>query len=66
VSDRDRLRQIEDELAGRDRRMLTAVDEVDMTLIDWALSLDPFERLRVCSRAAKALTGWRHVTPEDG
>ncbi len=65
MSDRDRLRKIEEDLFRRDRELLTAAEEVDMTLIDWTLSLAPFERLRVCSRAAKALAGWRRVTPED-
>jgi hypothetical protein len=65
VSDRDRQRNIEDSLATRDRELLTAAEEVDPTLLDWTLSLSPFERLRVCSRAAKALTGWRRVTPKD-
>jgi hypothetical protein len=65
VADRELLRQIEADLAVRDRALLAAADEVDTTLLDWTLSLGPFERLRVCGRAARALTGWRRVTPED-
>jgi hypothetical protein len=65
VSDRERLQQIEDDLAARDRQVLVAASEVDQTLIDWTLSLGPFERLRACSRAAKGLAGWRRVTPQD-
>jgi hypothetical protein len=48
-SDRERLRQIEDDLAARDPQLLAAAGEVDQTLIDWMLSLGPFERLRMCS-----------------
>jgi hypothetical protein len=65
VFDRQLLRQIEEDIAARDRRLLLAADEVDVTLIDWALSLGPFERLRACSRATRGLTGWRRATPED-
>lgn len=65
VTDRDRLRQLEADLAQRDPSLLAAAGEVDVTLIDWALGLSPFERLRACSKAAKALTGWRRVTSED-
>jgi hypothetical protein len=52
-------------LAERDPELLAAADEVDQTLIDWSLSLSPRARLRACSRATRALLGWRRVTPDD-
>jgi hypothetical protein len=64
--DAGELRRIEAELARRNPLLVAAADEVDTTLIEWALSLTPFDRLRACSRAAKALTGWRrHAAPDD-
>jgi hypothetical protein len=39
-----------------------AAREVDGTLLDWALSLSPRERLRACSNAARALGKFRHVS----
>jgi hypothetical protein len=52
-------------VAQRDPVLVAAADEVDTTLIEWALSMSPLERLRASSRAARALTGWRRVTPAD-
>jgi hypothetical protein len=60
-----RLQEIEQELSRRNPLLLAAADEVDATLIEWALGLSPFDRLRACSRAARALTGWRRVTPDN-
>ena len=65
VADRGRLQTIEEELTRRNPLLVAAADEVDASLIVWALSLSPMERLRACSRAARALTGWRRVTPLD-
>jgi hypothetical protein len=65
VLDRGRLQKIEEELARRNPLLVAAADELDTTLIEWALGLSPLERLRACSRAARALTGWRRVTPLD-
>jgi len=66
VAERTSLQRVEEELARRNPLLLAAADDVDVTLIDWALSLSPFDRLRACSRAAKALTGWRRATPDHG
>jgi hypothetical protein len=38
-----------------DPLILAAAREVDVALIDWALSLSPTERLRACTRATAAL-----------
>lgn len=56
---------IEAELAKRSPELVAAADEVDQTLIDWALSLSPRERLDACTRATRALTGWRRVSPDQ-
>jgi hypothetical protein len=63
VADGRRIHEIERELARTNPALLAAADEVDSTLIDWALGLGPFERLDACSRAARALAGWRRVAP---
>jgi hypothetical protein len=64
VDDRSSLRRLEEDLARHNPLLLAAAHDVDATLLDWTLSLSPLDRLRVCSRAARALTGWR-VTPDD-
>jgi len=38
-----------------DPLILAAAREVDATLLDWALSLSPMERLRACTKATDAL-----------
>ena len=58
-----RRAEIERELARRDPAVLAAADEVDQTLLDWFLGLSPMERLRACSRASAALSGWRRAEP---
>jgi hypothetical protein len=40
-----------------------AAREVDGTLLDWALSLSPCERLRACSNATRALARFKRVAP---
>ena len=62
---RSRRKRIEEELAERDPVLLAAADEVDVSLLDWTLSLSPLDRLRVASRAIKALTRWQRVTPHN-
>lgn len=39
-----------------------AAREVDPTLLDWALSLSPRERLRACTRATNALSRFARDT----
>jgi hypothetical protein len=65
VAGSNRVQEIEAELARRHPLLVAAASEVDTTLIDWALSLTPLERLRACSRAARALTGWRRAPSND-
>ena len=65
MSERDRLKEIEAMLAERNPELLAAADEIDQTLIDWSLSLSPWDRLRACSRATRALLGWRPGTPSQ-
>jgi hypothetical protein len=46
-----------------DPLILEAADEVDGTLLDWALGLSPRERLRACSNATIALGKFVNVSP---
>jgi hypothetical protein len=46
-----------------DALVLEAAREVDVTLLDWALSLSPRERLRACTQATRALGKFTHVAP---
>jgi hypothetical protein len=46
-----------------DPLVLEAVREVDASLLDWALSLTPRERLRASTKAAAALGRYRHDPP---
>ena len=38
-----------------DPKIRLAVQDIDQSLLDWTLSLTPFERLRCASNAARAL-----------
>jgi hypothetical protein len=53
------------EAIALDALVLEAVDEVDQSLLDWALSLSPRERLRACHKATVALARFRHDTPSS-
>ena len=45
-----------------DPLVVAAAREVDRTLLDWALSLSPRERLRACSKAAITLSQFAHAS----
>jgi hypothetical protein len=45
-----------------DPLVVEAAREVDQTLLDWALSLSPRERLRACSNAAITLGKFAHAS----
>jgi hypothetical protein len=49
--------------AKLDPLVLAAVADVDQSLLDWALSLSPRERLRACHKATVALARFRHDPP---
>jgi hypothetical protein len=51
--------------AHLDPLIVEAAKDVDGSLLRWALSLTPRERLRACTRATRALSRFRRVTPED-
>lgn len=53
-------------LAALDPLIVEAVKEVDVTLLDWALSLTPRERLRAATRAERALRKFVHSPPAVG
>lgn len=48
-----------------DPEMKAAVRDIDQSLLDWALSLTPMERLRCASNAAIALNKFKHVKTES-
>jgi hypothetical protein len=50
---------------GLDPLIVEAAKEVDVTLLDWALSLTPRERLRAATNAERALRKFVHAPPED-
>ena len=45
-----------------DPLVVAAAREVDQTLLDWALSLSPRERLRACSNAAITVAKFAHAS----
>jgi hypothetical protein len=50
---------------GLDPLVVQAAKEVDGTLLDWALSLTPRERLRASTQAERTLRKFVHAAPED-
>ncbi|MFQ5667414.1 MAG: hypothetical protein ACE5I7_13435 [Candidatus Binatia bacterium] len=57
----ERLRR---QLEATDPLVVEAADEVDVALIDWALSLSPWERLRASSEALDFLSRFHRVTSQ--
>jgi hypothetical protein len=57
--DYDRLRR---HLAAMDPLVVEAADEVDPALIQWALSLTPWERLCASADALRFLSGFHRGT----
>jgi hypothetical protein len=49
-----------------DPLLTQAADEVDRSLLAWALSLTPRERLRACSNTTRALARFQRVAPQNG
>lgn len=62
-SEYDRLRNL---LIAIDPLLVEAADDVDLTLIQWALSLTPWERLRASSETLAFLSSFRRAAPETG
>jgi hypothetical protein len=50
-------------LENIDPEILRAAEEVDHSLIDWLLSLSPFERIEWTSRTAAELKGFKRADP---
>jgi hypothetical protein len=46
-------------VAKADPLLVEAVDDVDLTLLQWGLSLSPWERLRASSQALAFLANFR-------
>lgn len=54
--------EIEAVLAQEDPDLVEAAREIDGSLLAWSLSLDPLERLRVCTCNARGLERLRSGT----
>lgn len=63
VSDFERLKA---RIAAIDPLIVEAVDEVDVELLRWSLSLSPRERLRAATIAARTLKGFRRFASAPG
>ena len=58
--------QRETRIEEMDELLLQASREVDRTLIHWALSLSPLDRLRVATRSAASLQALRDAKQDGG
>jgi hypothetical protein len=61
-SDYQRLR---DFVESKDPELIGAADEVDISLLRWALSLSPRERLQASSGALSVLSGFQRQRERD-
>ena len=52
---REEFLRLRARIAALDPLLVAAADEVDRTLLEWARSLSPLERLSAASRASEAL-----------
>lgn len=52
---------VDDLLSGINADIILAAEDVDMTLIDWLLSLPPLERVAWAQRQATIINGLRYV-----
>jgi hypothetical protein len=59
----ERLREI---IAKTDPDVISAIDEVDMELLRWSLSLSPWQRLGAASTALRTLRRFRRVPSTAG
>ncbi len=50
-------------IAATDPLIIDAIDDVDLGLLAWSISLTPRERLRAVSSAARTLSRFRRVAP---
>jgi hypothetical protein len=69
TSDRSSTMAREDTARPRvdlDPLIVQAAREVDRTLLDWALSLSPRERLRACTNASAALRRFTNASSRSG
>lgn len=53
------------EMETPEQLMEQAAAEVDRSLLRWALEMSPLERLRACTRAARALARLSRVASQD-
>ena len=50
--------------ADTDPLLVEAVDDVDLALLEWSLSLSPWERLEASSKSLRFLSAFRRVAPD--
>jgi hypothetical protein len=50
---------------GIDPALVAAVDDIDLGVLAWALSLSPFERLQAASGTLRFLSAFRRVSTDD-
>lgn len=53
--------RVRSEVEATDPEVVAAIEEVDLALLKWALSLSPWERLRAASGTLAFLSGFRRV-----
>jgi len=58
------LAALEARLAALDPDLVQASHEVDLGLLRWSLAMTPLERLRACTRSARALARLRRSADE--
>lgn len=59
----DDFERVRDLVERIDPSLVQAMDEIDVALLRWGLSLSPWERLRASSSALGLLSGFHRVTP---
>ncbi len=60
--DRD-FERMRDLVAKIDPALVRAMDDVDVGLLEWSLSLSPWERLSAATDTLRVLASFRRVTP---
>lgn len=56
--------RVRDLVAEADPLLVAAVADVDLALLQWGMSLTPWERLRVSSEGLRFWSSFRRVAPD--
>lgn len=57
--------RVRNRVAEIDPALVRAVDDVDLSVMQWALSLAPWERLQAASGTLRFLSAFRRVSTEE-